>query len=638
MINSIGDISLFISFILAGFSLFVFICSYINKSDILVDVGQRFLLSSFFSLTVSIVCLFVLLIIKDYSNLYVVKNVSNDLSPLFSATSLWAGQAGSLLLWAWILSLYVLISVPKSLKKILPASKIAGGFVLVFFLYLISFVESPFETTSEQITNGRGLNPILQNIYMSIHPLSLYLGYISLTIPFSFGLGALISKDGSSDWIKLSKKWTYFSWTFLSIGLLLGSRWAYLELGWGGYWAWDPVENVALMPWLLLTAFLHSSYAQEEKNVLKRWNLLLIFLAFFLSIFGTFITRSGLISSVHSFAQSSIGDYFIIFIIFLLIFSLSFYFKNKNSFYSVAEIKTLSSKENFFVINNILFLVITITVLLGTVFPIISEFITGEKILVGPSFYNIVNFPNILLLLLLMSIAPFLPWSDGKIKPVVKYLSVPFAIAIIFAIIFYSFYKSYQLFLVNLLCLTVLLSLFKEFIKDLRLIKKNKNILALKYRRYCSFIVHVGIVLLIMGVSFSSYFEEKYDLTLANNQSKNIGTFNVKLLNTYKKETDSKFILGANVLIKDRNKEYKLNPEQNLYKYEGNREINKETEVSIHSTFFRDYYLILVDENVDGAFNFKIYINPLVSLLWIGSFISIIGGFLSIFRGRLTND
>ena len=638
MINSIGDISLFISFILAGFSLFLFICSYINKSDILVNVAQRFLFSSFFSLTVSIVCLFALLIVKDYSNLYVVKNVSNDLSPLFSATSLWAGQAGSLLLWAWILSLYVLISVPKSLKKILPASKIAGAFVLVFFLYLISFIESPFETTSQQITNGRGLNPILQNIYMSIHPLSLYLGYISLTIPFSFGLGALISKDGSSDWIKISKKWTYFSWTFLSIGLLLGSRWAYLELGWGGYWAWDPVENVALMPWLLLTAFLHSSYAQEEKNVLKRWNLLLIFLAFFLSIFGTFITRSGLISSVHSFAQSSIGDYFIIFIIFLLIFSLLFYFKNKNSFYSVAEIKTLSSKENFFVINNILFLVITITVLLGTVFPIISEFITGEKILVGPSFYNIVNFPNILLLLLLMSIAPFLPWRDGKIKPVLKYLSVPFVVAIIFAMIFYSFYKSYQLFLVNLLCITVLVSLVKEFTKDLVLMKKNKNILTLKYRRYCSFIVHVGIVLLIMGVSFSSYFEEKYDLTLANNQSKNIGTLNVKLLNTYKKETDSKFILGANVLIKSGNKEYELNPEQNLYKYEGNREINKETEVSIHSTFFRDYYLILVDENMDGAFNFKIYINPLVSLLWIGSFISIIGGFLSMFRGRITND
>ena len=253
-----------------------------------------------------------------------------------------------------------------------------GFCISIFSLFNFIHVESPFETTSEQITNGRGLNPILQNIYMSIHPLSLYLGYISLTIPFSFGLGALISKDGSSDWIKLSKKWTYFSWTFLSIGLLLGSRWAYLELGWGGYWAWDPVENVALMPWLLLTAFLHSSYAQEEKCI-KKMESFINFSGFFLSIFGTFITRSGLISSVHSFAQSSIGDYFIIFIIFLLIFSLSFYFKNKNSFYSVAEIKTLSSKENFFVINNILFLVITITVLLGTVFPIISEFITGEK-------------------------------------------------------------------------------------------------------------------------------------------------------------------------------------------------------------------------------------------------------------------
>ena len=266
---------------------------------------------------------------------------------------------------------------------------------------------------------------------MSIHPLSLYLGYIGITIPFCFGIAAIISKDKSNDWISESKKWTYFSWTFLSIGLLLGSRWAYLELGWGGYWAWDPVENVALMPWLLLTAFIHSSYAQEQKKVLRRWNLLLIFLAFFLSIFGTFITRSGLISSVHSFAQSSIGNYFIVFIILILLSSVFLYYRNKIYIESEKEIKSLYSKENFFVFNNILFLVITFTVLVGTIFPIISEFFTGKRILVGPSFYDLVNFPNVLMLILLMTFAPFLPWEKGNIKPVLRYLKIPFLFSLV---------------------------------------------------------------------------------------------------------------------------------------------------------------------------------------------------------------
>ena len=634
MINIIGDNLIFISFLFILLSFLSYSFSFYKKNSLFSELGKRSLSIVLIILTFAIFLLEFQLITKDYSNLYVAKNVSNDLSTIFSMTSLWAGQAGSLMLWTWILAIYLFIENKKSLSKLIPASRIIGTFTLGFFIYLICFVENPFESADKIYDNGRGLNPILQNIYMSIHPLSLYLGYIGITIPFCFGIAAIISKDKSNDWITESKKWTYFSWTFLSIGLLLGSRWAYLELGWGGYWAWDPVENVALMPWLLLTAFIHSSYAQEQKKVLRRWNLLLIFLAFFLSIFGTFITRSGLISSVHSFAQSSIGNYFIVFIILILLSSAFLYYRNKIYIESEKEIKSLYSKENFFVFNNILFLVITFTVLVGTIFPIISEFFTGKRILVGPSFYDLVNFPNVLMLILLMTFAPFLPWEKGNIKPVLRYLKIPFLFSLAFSSFTFLKFESLNIFIVFLLSLTTLFSICKEFIIDLRI---NRNSIDKKFRRYCSFIVHFGVIIMIMGVSFSSNFEKKYDITMGEGEEVLFGDLRLRLDDIYEKETPAKSIIGANIVLKKNNNLYNLTPEQNLYKYEGNREINKETEVAIYSTFLKDYYLILVDKNLEGKLNLKLYINPLVSFLWLGSLISIIGGSMLFFRRKL-ND
>ncbi len=634
MINIIGDNLIFISFLFILLSFLSYSFSFYKKNSLFSELGKRSLSIVLIILTFAIFLLEFQLITKDYSNLYVAKNVSNDLSTIFSMTSLWAGQAGSLMLWTWILAIYLFIENKKSLSKLIPASRIIGTFTLGFFIYLICFVENPFESADKIYDNGRGLNPILQNIYMSIHPLSLYLGYIGITIPFCFGIAAIISKDKSNDWIIESKKWTYFSWTFLSIGLLLGSRWAYLELGWGGYWAWDPVENVALMPWLLLTAFIHSSYAQEQKKVLRRWNLLLIFLAFFLSIFGTFITRSGLISSVHSFAQSSIGNYFIVFIILILLSSAFLYYRNKIYIESEKEIKSLYSKENFFVFNNILFLVITFTVLVGTIFPIISEFFTGKRILVGPSFYDLVNFPNVLMLILLMTFAPFLPWEKGNIKPVLRYLKIPFLFSLVLSSFTFLKFESLNIFIVFLLSLTTLFSICKEFIIDLRI---NKNSIDKKFRRYCSFIVHFGVIIMIMGVSFSSNFEKKYDITMGEGEEVLFGDLRLRLDDIYEKETPAKSIIGANIVLKKNNNLYNLTPEQNLYKYEGNREINKETEVAIYSTFLKDYYLILVDKNLEGKLNLKLYINPLVSFLWLGSLISIIGGSMLFFRRKL-ND
>jgi len=643
LFNNIGETALFLSFLISILGLFSFSIGILKKDDKLIHIGSRCVVSTFFLVTISLISLIYLLVTKDFSNFYVAKNTSNDLSALYSFTALWAGQEGSLLLWSWILSIYIfLLTISKSKSKLIPAAQNVILFVLGFFIFLIVFIENPFELLLQPPTNGRGLNPILQNIYMAIHPLTLYVGYIALTVPFAFSIASILSKDGSDDWIKLSKKWTYFSWIFLLGGLLLGSRWAYLELGWGGYWAWDPVENVALMPWLVLTAFIHSSMAQEMRSLLRRWNIVLMFLAFFLSIFGTFITRSGLISSVHSFAQSKIGIYFIIFILLITIVSVFSYQKNKKFLLSKEDITSLVSKENFFIFNNIFFLVITLTVFLGTIFPILSEAVTGEKILVGPSFYNLVNFPNVLLLMLLMSIAPIVPWKKGNLANLYKFVFIPLLISLVSGIATFILLNELKTSLVVLLSILVVAVMLKEIIIDFKVQLQDrmeiKKIITLKARRYCAFLVHFGIIVLILGINFSSVFASKYDVSLEKGETAIFENYKIELIDTYKKENEAKSILGAILILHDGGKTYILNPEQNNYKYEGNREINKETEVAIYSTLTKDYYVILVGENLKGNFNFKIHINPMVSLIWIGSLISIVGGIILFVRKREIND
>ena len=639
MINNLGESFLFLSFLMGIVGTIAFYFASKKKSNILVSVGERSIKAVFSLLSLSVLLLVYLLVTKDYSNAYVAKNASNDLSIIYSIAALWAGQEGSLLLWSWILSIFALVvTVSKTFKPLIVSTEKTVLFILSFFVFLIVFIENPFEVLSSAPKNGRGLNPILQNFYMAIHPLTLYLGYIALSIPFGFAIGSILSKDKTDSWIILSKRWTYFSWVFLSIGLLLGSRWAYLELGWGGYWAWDPVENVALMPWLALTAFVHSSMAQESRSLLRKWNICLIFIAFFLSIFGTFITRSGLISSVHSFAQSSIGPYFIVFILLLVGFSIFIYQRNKRFICSNQEIVSLFSKENFFIFNNIFFLVITLTVLLGTIFPILSEAITGEKILVGPSFYNLVNFPNVLLLMSLMSVAPIIPWKEGRILPILKFIFIPFIISFLLTLASLFFFYNIKVLLVFFLSFFIISIILKELIEDFKLqLKKQINIteiFRLKLRRYCSFLIHFGIILAIIGITLSSTYGTKSDFILSKSEKIDINQYEVQLINTYRKEIESKTILGAHLTLLDGKNLYSLYPEQNLYKYEGNRSINKETEVAIYSGIMKDYYIILVDELDGDRFNFKIYINPWVSLLWIGSLISILGGFVLLLRRK----
>ena len=511
--------------------------------------------------------------------------------------------------------------------------------VLAFFLYLITFVENPFLLLPFTPNEGRGLNPILQNGYMAIHPVTLYLGYVGLTIPFAFGMAALISGRLNDEWIRQSRRWTIMAWTFLSVGLLLGARWAYLELGWGGYWAWDPVENAAFMPWLTATAFLHSVMIQERNGMLRKWNIILLITTFFLTLFGTFITRSGIISSVHSFAQSDIGPMFLGFIAFVLIFSFGIFLYRIKDLESEQTFDSILSRESAFIFNNLLFLGAAFAVFLGTTFPIISEAVTGEKILVGPPFFNKVNVPIGLVLIFLMGVGPLISWRKASPDNLKKNFLMPLVAALITGVI---------LFILNIRDITALLSfafcgfvvatIVFEFYKGIAVrsgrgenaLTSLTTMISRNRRRYGGYIIHLGVVLIVIGITASSTFNIEREATLNTGESFNIGKYELTFekLETYKNDakngTRAVLFLSAGGKTVDT-----VYPEKNIYRYEGNREINQETEVSLRSTFKDDLYIILSNVNSNTNATFRAMINPMVSWIWAGGVVVVFGAIIT---------
>src|SRR5918995_557935 len=362
------------------------------------------------------------LVSHDLNIEYVASSTSRTLPPYYIFSAFWAGQKGSLLFWGVVLSLFASAAqllTPRRYAHLMPYVAGVTSAVIAFFVSVMVFAADPFERLSFVPADGRGLNPQLQNVGMVIHPPMLYLGYISITIPFAFAVAALLSRRLDTGWIHAIRKWTLISWLFLSIGITLGMWWAYVELGWGGYWAWDPVENASLLPWLTMTAFLHSVMVQEKRGMLKRWNLALVVGTFLLSIFGTFITRSGVIASVHSFTQSNVGYFFLGFLAVAGILAFTLLYTRWPSLKAEVQLESVLSREAAFLFNNLLFVGIAFSVLWGTLFPILSELVRGSKITVGPPFFNRVNVPLGLLLLGLTGIGPLIAWrkaSPGNLR------------------------------------------------------------------------------------------------------------------------------------------------------------------------------------------------------------------------------
>src|ERR1043166_5879453 len=476
------------------------------------------------ALLVAVVSLEWALFQHDFNVEYVAAYTSRNLPTFYTWSALYAGQKGSLLFWATVLSVFgslALLLTPRRHRELLPHVAGVVSVVAAFFISVMLFGHAnPFQRLPYTPLDGNGLNPQLQNPGMVFHPPMLYLGYISITIPFAFAIAALLSKRLDADWLGAIRKWTLLSWLFLSIGLMIGMWWAYVELGWGGYWAWDPVENAALLPWLVMTAFLHSVMIQEKRGMLKKWNLALIIGAWLLSIFGTFITRSGVIASVHSFTQSNVGYFFLAFLVLAAVSSFTLYATRLPLLEAEARLESMVSREASFLFNNLLLIGIAFSVLWGTLFPILSEAIRGTKITVGPPFFNQVNVPLGLSLLALTGIGPLIAWRRASIPNLRRQFAVPVTAAIFVLLIFLV---AGMRDVGALMALTiggfVFATVIQEFARGARARHRQYGeptalavvqLLSRNRRRYGGYIVHVAMAMLFIafaGMSFKTETE-----------------------------------------------------------------------------------------------------------------------------------
>ena len=629
----IGFYSIFIAMFLSIYSGLAAVLGIRGRSAGMIASADNAAYAVFGFLTLASVAMVYALITRDFQIAYVSSYTNRSLPMLYTLSAFYAGQKGSLLFWGWILSMFSAIALFQNRKKnrqLMPYVLAVLMTVTFFFIFLMVFVVNPFETLNYVPLDGKGLNPMLQNPGMIFHPPTLFLGYVGFTIPFAFALAALFTGHLGDVWIKTTRKWTIFSWFFLTAGNLFGMEWAYVELGWGGYWAWDPVENASFMPWIVGTAYLHSVMIQEKRGMLKVWNIVLILLTFLLTIFGTFITRSGLIASVHSFGESTLGWFFLLFMVITLLISLSLliyrlpYLKSKN------QLDSLLSRESSFLLNNLLFVGIAFAVFWGTLFPIISEAVRGIKITVGAPFYNAVVTPIGLALLLLTGICPLIAWRKTTLTNFARKIVLPSIFAILGSILAYIWgVRSIYPLTTLTFCIFVSTTLFLEFFNGTKTRHEAFdegyptafwNLVAKNKRRYGGHIIHFGVVLIFMALSASAFNLEK-QVTLQPGESFEIKKYTLRYdgLSNYPTANRQK-VVATLTLFNDRHKVGILSPEKSLYTGQD----QPTTDVAIHTSLKEDLYVILAGYDENSA-TFKILVNPLVIWLWIGGSVMAFG-------------
>ena len=500
--------------------------------------------------------------------------------------------------------------------------KIQNGIFLIFALFVI-FTSNPFLVNSFEVNEGLGLNPILQDPALAIHPPILYLGYVGFSLVFSLGIASLLKNDDDQNWIVETKKWSIVSWTFLTAGIALGSYWAYYELGWGGWWFWDPVENISLMPWIVGLALVHSLIMIRGEQAIERWIVFLSILCFSLSVLGTFLVRSGILTSVHSFASDASRGLFILLIFFLttgfgfLVFLIKSPTKKNNLNL------LLINKTSALIINNILMIIAMLTILLGTIYPIIIEVLTNTRISVGGPYFNSTVLPILLPGFLLMSIAPVLSWQSNKIRKFKVY--VLFFLILSFFVIIYSYFTNFNIwgFLGLILgCWIILASIVS-------IILRFKFFISFSYLKSInSFIAHIGVGIMIIGITFSSVYQNEYNFNISLGEQINVNDNILKLENIKVVEEKNYQSLKADfsLIKKDKIIGY-IFPAKNYYP------VSKmiTTEAGIYHDWLKDIYITLGNEE-DGTWSIKVYLNPLVSFIWIGVFIMVFSGFISIFK------
>jgi cytochrome c-type biogenesis protein CcmF len=611
-------------------------------------LGQRLGLAISFFVFISTFILGYQLFTSNFDIDYVARYTSYETPNIFKISALWAGQSGSLLFWLFILSIFNTITIIQNQDRhlnLMPWVIITMSVIQLFFLILTNFITNPFEPTQADfiVQNGNGLNPLLQNITMAIHPPTLYLGYVGFSVPFAFAFSALVNKDIGALWIRSIRRWTLVAWLFLSVGIILGGWWAYQELGWGGYWAWDPVENASFMPWLTATAFLHSIIVQEKKDMLRVWNMVLIILTFSLCIFGTFLTRSGVMSSVHSFTESSLGPVFLSFVFIILASSFGLMFSRMKVLKSPRKIESVSSRESGFLFNNLIFVVMCFGVFWGTLFPVITEAVNGNKISVGPPFFNQINIPIGLALLALTGIGPMLAWKGTSNDKLVQNFIFPIAFGLLTALVLIILKLTVYTVISFSLCIFVVVAISSEFIKGVR-VRKNKfnesvfislfKMIKKNRSRYGGYIVHLGIVLMFIGFTGHAFDKEK-EFGIQIGQTEKVANYNFELIRMYEQERSNHYAWITDLRVTDISGNFitNLRPEKRVY-FHKNPDVNKRqphSELDIYSTFNKDIYSIFSSVSSDNSTAFvKIMINPLVKWVWIGGYVLAFGTIIAL--------
>ncbi len=651
-----GSFALILAVVCALYAIAAGVAGIRARHPLLIKSARHAGLAVCVLVTLATASLVYLFLTDDFSLAYVAGHSNRDLPGFYKFAALWSGQEGSLLFWSWLLSVYTFIALFANRKRhpeLMPYVGVVLASVQLFFLFLNVFAASPFallaapahggELRMVAAADGRGLNPLLQYPEMVIHPPTLYLGYVGFTVPFAFALAALLGRYPGEKWIHITRRWTMVAWCFQSLGILLGAHWAYAVLGWGGYWGWDPVENASLMPWLTATAFLHSVMMQEKRGMMKVWNFWLVFVTFGLCILGTMLTRSGVVSSVHAFAQSNIGPWFAGFLAAIAVVCVAAYLKNSDYLRSDNQLDSLVSRESSFLFNNLILLLACVAVLSGTLFPVLSEAVQGVQISVGPPFFNKVNIPIGLFLLFLTGVGPLLAWRKTSLESLTKNFGWPLAGGLIFGAICVAFgardiYSALSLTLSGFVALTIA----GEFIRGARVIQARSgahfaaavgHLTLRNTRRYGGYVVHFGMVLIFVGLAGAA-FNQDQQAEMRPGSRLEIGSYTLVLqaFTSPPPGTENYNAERATIeVLRNGQPLMMLYPERRFYPAS---EVTS-TMVAIHSTLKEDLYVVYAGRSPENQQPvIHAYVNPLVKWIWLGGVVLVLGTGLALVPSR----
>jgi cytochrome c-type biogenesis protein CcmF len=641
----LGSFCLLFALALSAYCFVVGIVGTVRKDFVgyrMAETARRAGMATFVALTLAAFALVWSALNNDFTVSYILHHSNRTLETPYKIAVLWSGQEGSLLFWSWLLACYgfVLRLRHKVDQRLVATTSMILAGIQVFFLMLSNFVAKPFGIEpGPMASDGAGLNILLQYPEMVIHPPMLYLGYVGFSVPFAFALAALIMRYPGEKWIHITRRWTMVTWLFLSVGIALGAHWAYAVLGWGGYWGWDPVENASLLPWITGTAFLHSVMMQEKRGMMKMWNMWLIFVTFMLSILGTMLTRGGAVSSVHAFAQSSIGAWFYWFLGIVFVVCLVFFIRNRDHLSSEHRLDSLVSRESSFMFNNLVLLAATFAVLCGTLFPILSEAVRGYKITVGAPFFNKVVIPIGLFLIFLTAVGPLLAWGSTSWGSIKRNFAIPFifSVAVGGGLVAmgmrpFSDIAHFYSWLTFALSALVIGTIATEFVRGGMVLqgKLSTNLVAAMYhltrrnmRRYGGYVVHFGMIVFFIGVAGQAFNQEQ-EQEMGMGDTMRVGHYSLKLISDNHDDTPQYESLAAILQVEKNGRPYAtMYPERRGYKAQGGQ---ANTIVANHISLAEDLYVIYEGQNPqNGHPILKAFVNPLVVWVWIGVLIVILG-------------